>query len=236
VKPEGAEKTGPKRVSHLGYVQEVVPQYVQPGRTTDGMQRVESPHTPIPEAKAQVERVRAFDPSQLPEWIQALRNGSLLVPGQEYATEAPKDAMLMTLRPGSVSEHLPKIDINSNTLASVQAKRRSQPLDVPGRDELPTTPSLDRIIEHVLPPFIGDGEMPNLTQEAFAEHVWINGELPPLADLPSGELAVADKTNRFEVVEEDCKPSEDNQPTLLHERTVRERMFKQAISGLLESE
>ncbi len=198
--PRLVEQTSPKLRERAGHIQEVTPKFAdyQPRngswvsdghggwhwnpaqRTTGGIQQVQAPHTPIPEtaqSRKEAERVQKFDPSQLPDWVKALQNGSLLIPGQESASGEQKDAMLMTLRPGSVSEPLPKIDINSNTLASVQARSRSQPLDIPDRSELPTTPSLNKIIEQALPPFIGGGEMPDVQQEAFPEHSWVNSPM-----------------------------------------------------------
>lgn len=101
--PRLVEQTGPKLRERSGHIQAIAPQIVQyRPRTTDGMQPVSAPHTPIPEAHKEAEQVRKFDPSQLPPWIQELRDGSLLVSGQEADNLPPKDASLMTLRQPSM--------------------------------------------------------------------------------------------------------------------------------------
>lgn len=110
--PRLVEQTGPKLRERAGRIQEITPQIVQyRPRTTDGMQQLPATHTPIPDAHKEAERVKAFDPSQLPPWIQALRNGSLLVSGQEADNLPPKDATLMTWRQPSTPLRQPSIPL-----------------------------------------------------------------------------------------------------------------------------
>lgn len=203
--PRLIEHTGPRLRERAGHEQEVRPklaEYKPPQFTpSNGMQRL--PSTPIPDAPS-LRQARALNIAELPPWIQQLRDGSLLVPSQPNDADLPKDATLMTL-PGSntPSAGLPKIDITGNTLATAHIGRRSQPLDVPRRDELPTTPTMGKIVEQSLPPFIGGGEMPPVEQVPFPEQSWLNGvelievwgepEPPVLKDLASGEIATVDR-------------------------------------------
>jgi len=150
-----------------------------------------------------------------------------------------------------------QLDAMLETLPYSNQAQEARPLTVL---ELPPWIGATRANSRPLPPLMGFSDLdltPDLPTEKQTQEqadAWLNDlpgsnvahvefwgspdvpMLPALKDPAPDKLSVEDKTNQFDLVEADCAPAEDNQPTLLHERTIRKRNFEQAISGLLESE
>lgn len=183
VKPEGAEKTGPKRVSHLGYIQEVVPQYVQPGqRTTGGMKQISGPQTPIPETRAQehkeAERVQVLSAASLPPWLRDLRDNALPIERQQPVEDVPqvpfiddKPGELMTLRrdslplPAGFSQPFSVEDLAPNGQQADAWLNAPAPVLAPLPDEALAASDRWTVLPWVAEPSSGLGPMPHAWDE-----------------------------------------------------------------------